>query len=270
MKRILLIYIVLIIAGKSFAQVAAILPSAESVANAGVAVRDNRNAFCNPANIAFADKIEIGIQYENRYFLKELANRSINAILPTKYVNASLSASYFGYSYYNEILTGLGFARNFSDVFSLGVQFNYLTSYFAAQNRYRGAFFPQVGVNVRLSSAIYLGFSTFNPFQQNIKTEYAVKRLPSVFSLGMDYRIGEDFSARLEIEKEISSNFRVATGFEYSMLNAIIFKLGGYHINYFVPCLGFGVHFGEFSFTLNGELHPQLGLVTMGAAKYRF
>ncbi|MDR0811424.1 MAG: hypothetical protein LBN23_04010 [Paludibacter sp.] len=270
MKRIILIYIVLLVVGKGFAQIATILPSTESVANTGVAARDNRNAFCNPANTAFAESIEAGIQYENRYFLKELANRSINAILPTKYVNISLAGSYFGYSYSNEILAGIGFSRNFSDAFSLGVQFNYLTAYFAAQNRYRSAFFPQIGANVRLSSAIYLGFSVFNPFQQNIKTEYAEKRLPSVFSLGMDYRLGEDFKTRLEIDKEISSNFRLAAGFEYSMLNAITLKLGGYHLNYFVPCLGFGVNFGNISFTLNGELHPQLGLVTMGGARYRF
>jgi len=270
MKQISLCFILLFAFFNATGQITTIVPSTESVANAAVADRKHWTAFGNPANSAFSEKIELGIQYENRYFVNELANRSLNFLLPTKYVNTSLSVSYFGYSYYNHIMTGLGFARNFADNFSLGLQFNYVTTYFAAQNSYRGAFFPQIGTNIRLSSVIYLGFSTFNPFQANIKTEYTVVRLPSVFSLGIDYLIGKDFVARLQAEKEISSAYRVAAGFEYSMLQAITLKIGAYHLDYFVPCLGFGLHLGEFSFVLNGELHPLLGLVTAASAKYRF
>jgi hypothetical protein len=268
--KYLIFSVVLFVFFNATGQIATIIPSTESVANAAVADRQHWTAFGNPANSAFSEKIEIGIQYENRYFMKEFANRSLNFLLPTKYLNTSLSMSYFGYSYYNHILTGLGFARNFSDHFSLGLQFNYLTTYFAAQNNYRGAFFPQIGANIRLSPVIHLGFSTFNPFQADIKTEYTTTRLPSVFSLGIDYLIGENFVTRLQVDKEISSDYRVAAGFEYDMLQALTLKIGSYHLEYFVPCLGFGTRFGNFSFVLNGELHPRLGLITIASAKYKF
>lgn len=270
MRQFLLLMVLFGQFSVAISQISVVVPRSPNAADAAVADRKMWTSFGNPANFAFAKSLEAGIEYQNRFMLKELAFRSANFVLPTQLVNIAAQASYFGYAQYNEILAGIGFSRNFSDKFSIGVQFDYLSAFFAAQNQYRGTLFPQVGLNFQLSKNIYLGFSTFNPFQTNIRSEYSEKRIPSVFSLGADFYFSPDVVARLQGDKEISSNFRFAAGVEYTMLNTLTLKVGAQYLQYIIPDIGFGVKFSNFSFTLNGEMHPALGLVTAAALKYRF
>lgn len=270
MKRLKFIFVCCWTSYVLCAQISPVIPSSVSIAGTSVSDAGSLTAFSNPANIGFVSDIEFGFQYENRYFLPELSTKSLNFILPAGFVNSSFSASYFGYSYYNEILVGLGFSKNFSNKFSMGVQFDYMTTYFASSNKYHGAFFPQIGLNVKLTPNLHLGFSSFNPFQTHIKTEYNVKRIPLIFSLGSEYYFSPELVVRIQLDKEISSNYRLATGLEYTMLEFLTIKMGAYHTDYLVPCLGVKSNLGAFTFYLNGELHPLLGMVTMASVKYSF
>lgn len=253
-------------------QIAPVVPTSTSIANTSVAVQNEWNAFQNTSALAHIEKAEVAFQYENRFMLKELSTRSIQAGLHTSFANVGISYSYHGYSEYNEMIGGIGLARNFNDVFSMGVQFNYYAAYFSAaeESRYRGALLTQFGVSSKIFPKLTVGFHTFNPFQTNIKTENTVKRLPSIFSIGTNYAFADNIIWLTQIDKEVSSNFRFATGFEYTMIKQLTVKLGAYGQDYLVPALGFGLHFGDFHFNLNGELHPQLGLNTLANLKYSF
>jgi hypothetical protein len=220
--------------------------------------------------LGYLEKKELGINYNNRFIIPELSTKSIQLGLSSNLINTGFSFSHFGYSQYHEIMIGLGFARNFADKFAMGLQFNYLTCYFAASNSYRGALLPQIGLSVKISPVLNIGFNVNNPFQTNLKTEYSVKRIPSVFSLGTKYDFSPELVWRLQMDKEISSNYRFASGFEYSMLKSVSIKLGAYGSDYFVPCIGVGLNAGIFIFNLNCELHPILGINTSAAIKYHF
>jgi hypothetical protein len=250
-------------------QIPDLIPSSISIALTSVADTRNWSGFNNPAMLGTLEKPEVGLEYENRFLLSELSTKSIQVGLPSNYVNAGVSFSYFGYSLYNEMLIGLGFARNFSGKFAMGVQFDYYTAFFPASNSYRGALFPQIGLSVNLSKSFSIGFHTFNPFQTNIQTEYVIKRLPSIFSIGTEYFFTRDLVWRTQIDKEVSSTYRFAMGFEYSMLQNVHLQLGAYSTDYLVPCLGIGCIKGHFLLDLNCELHPVLGLNTLAAIRYR-
>lgn len=258
--------------GYTFGQVAPVVPSSTSIANTSVAVQNEWNAFQNTSALAHTENMEASAQYENRFMLKELSTRSIQAGFHTKYANIGLAFSYHGYSVYNEMIGGLGLARNFGDKFSMGVQFNYYTAYFSAadESRYRGTVLTQFGVSSRIFPKFTVGFHTFNPFQSSIKTENTTKRIPSIFSIGTNYEFAKNLVWLTQIDKEVSSNFRFATGFEYTMIEQLTVKLGAYGQDYLVPALGLGVHLGRFHFNMNAEMHPQLGLNTLGNLKYRF
>jgi len=249
-------------------QISTIIPSSASIAQTSAADTRRWTAFHNPAMLGYVEQTEFGIQVDNRYLLPELSTKSVQAGFATKIVNVGISFSHFGYSLYHEMLVGLGFARNFSNRFAMGVQFNYYTAYFSSPNTYRGTLLAQVGISARLSSSFNLGFNTFNPFQTNIKTEYVVKRIPSIYSLGSSYFFTPDLVWRTQTDKEVSSNYRFATGFEYSMLQVLIVKMGAYATDYLVPCLGLGLHVGSFILDVNCELHPLLGLNTLASVKY--
>jgi len=252
------------------AQISTIIPSSPAIALTSVADMHAWTAFNNPAMLGYLENPEFALQVENRYLLTELSTKSIQLALPSGLLNTGISFSHFGYSLYHEMLLGIGFARNFSDKFAMGVQFNYYTAFFSASNSYHGAFLPQIGLSVRLSPDFSVGFNTFNPFQTNLETEFVVKRLPSLFSIGTEYFFSKDFTWRTQVDKEVSSNYRVALGFEYQLLQNFVFKLGAYGSDYLVPCLGVGFKTGAFVINLNGELHPLLGLNTLAAIKYRF
>jgi len=254
----------------SYAQIPEIISSSVSVAQTSVSDSRSWTALSNTAMLGYVTGSEIGIQIENRYFISQLSNKSIQVALPTNYMNVGVSFTHFGYSLYHEMITGLGFARNFSDKFSLGIQFNYYSAYFSALNSYRGALFPQVGLSVRFSPVFDVGFSIFNPFETNIQTELITKRLPSVFSLGSEYFFSPELVWRAQIDKEVSSNYRFATGFEYQMLQQFTLKLGGYGSDYLVSCLGLGFKTGAFYIDLNCDIHPLLGLNPLIAVKYKF
>ena len=253
-----------------YSQISTIIPSSSSIAQTAVADTHNWSAFTNPAMLGYLEHTEFGFQFENRYLLNELSTKSAQIGFSSKLICTGISFSHFGYSQYHEMMGGIGFARNFSNKFAMGVQANYFTTYFSASNSYRGTFFPQVGLSVQLSPAFNIGFNASNPFQSTIKTEYVIKRLPSVFSLGTGYSFSPGLIWRTQIDKEVSSNYRYATGFDYQMLEKLTVKLGGYWLDYLVPCLGMGFKTGSFLIDLNCELHPLLGLNTFAAVHYRF
>jgi len=270
MNKIISLLVVYLFVSKVSAQISTITPSTSSIAQTSVADKNSWSAFANPAMLGYLEQTEFGFQFDNKYLLNELSTKSLEIGFPSRLLCTGISFSHFGYSQYHEMLAGVGFARNFSNKFAIGVQANYFTTYFSASNSYRGSFFPQVGLAVQLSPTFDIGFNASNPFQSTLKTGYVTKRLPSVFSLGTGYSFSPEFIWRTQIDKEVSSNYRFATGFDYHMLEKIKVKVGAYGSDYLIPCLGIGLKVGSFMIDLNCELHPLLGLNTFAAIHYRF
>jgi len=268
MKRTIDLLFLLFLCPFLSAQIPNVTPSPVSIAKTSVADIDSWTAFNNPSALGYVESVYVAAAFENRYLLKELSTKNVQAGFSTKHINIGGSFSYFGYSLYHEMLAGVDFARNFSDKFALGIGFDYYMPYFSADNEYHGALLGRVGMSVQLSNAFTLGFNTFNPFQNNIKTDYVTKRIPSVFSLGTSYSFSSDFVWRTQIDKEISSNYCFATGFEYCMLEFLNVKLGGYYLENFVPCLGFGLALSDYSADLNCELNPILGVTMQFTLRY--
>ena len=270
MKKFTLSVYIFIISVTTYAQLSNVVPNSQTTANAFVSDMHHWSAFVNPAALSSLQEAEAGIAFENRFLIRELSTKSVDFALPLKYFHTGLSASYFGFATYHEMMVGIGFARDFSSRFSFGVQFNYLSTYFSEQNRYSGILFPQIGLQTRLTPNLHLGFSVFNPFQSHIVYELNIKRLPSIFSLGGSYFFSEEFVIRIQADKELSSNYRFAAGVEYTMLEKLRFKAGIQDAGFLVPNLGFGVIAGRLKLNLDAGLHPLLGLQIAAAVRYGF
>lgn len=272
MKIYLFLFLIIISTVTVYSQITPATSGSVSIANASVAVQNEWNAFQNTSALAHVENWEASAQYENHFMVKELSTKSVQFAKNLKSVNIGASLSYFGYPLYNDMIAGVGFARNFADKFSMGLQFNYYTAYFSGENinRYRGALFPQFGISSKLFPKLTVGFNAFNPFQSNIKTEYTLKRIPSIFSLGTNYAFDNHLVWLTQIDKEASSNFRFASGFEYQMIDLLTVKLGAYAQDNLIPCLGVNVHFNKIHIYLDTELHPTLGLNTKICLKYKY
>lgn len=239
-----------------------------SIAETSVADGRQWTAFHNPANLAYLNSTEFGAIFENRFIIEKLSTKIVQAGISTGKINIGIGFSHFGYSIYHGILSGVALARDFSDRFAIGVSLNYFTNYFVQENRYYGALLGQIGVNIKISDRLNVGFNAFNPFLTNIKTETTGTKLPSVFSLGTRYFFSENIAWRTQIDKDLNANYRFATGFDYYLKNVFTLKLGIYGYDYLIGCLGVGFRFSDFSFDLNAEMHPVLGINTFGMLKY--
>ena len=252
------------------AQIPYVFPSSTAIAGTSVADLKNWSAFYNPAPLSEITAPQLFAQVENRYIITELSTKSFSIAYPINHFVSGIAFTHFGFSLYHEMMLGLAFARTFSEKFNIGVQFNYLTAYFLSSNSYHGTVFPQIGLNFPLSKTFQLGFHIFNPFQTNLKSDITTKRLPAIFSLGYAYNFSENFVWRFQADKEISSNYRFATAFDYHLTDELRFQTGVYGYEYLIPSLGFGYQLNQFTIDLIAELHPLLGLTTLARLKFSF
>lgn len=250
------------------AQVYDVHPGSQSIANSGVSETAFWSAFQNPATLVQKERFQFSFQFENRYLIPELSTKAVQVGYCNPIVNIGLSFSHFGYGAYSEMMTGVTVARNFDNRFSLGVQGNLYTAYFGQEAGYKTTLLPQVGATVRLSERFTLGFNTFNPFQQHLKGDMVTKRLPSLFTLGTCYTLVPQLTWLVQVDKEVSSYFRMATGFEWQAVEFLCIKVGGYALSDFIGCFGVALDFSSYRFDLNCELHPQLGLNTLAKVSY--
>ena len=250
------------------AQTAHPVPSSVSAANTSAADIKNRTAFHNPATWSFCAQPQIVCSIEDRYLIPELATKTVMALYPFQQFVSSLSFAHYGFSLYREMMAGAAFVRDFSGKFSMGMQFNYHTAYFASSNKYYGTVYPQIGLLLPITQKIVFGFHVSNPFATGIKSEILKKHIPAVYSIGCSYNFSSEFSWRLQADKEIRSIYRIATAFDYTMMKHYRFQAGIYVHEYLVPCLGFGFDLGPFIFDVTTELHPLLGLTTMAQLQY--
>jgi len=235
-----------------------------TVSVAGTSVSDTRqwSAFHNPAVLSLTSIPMVGLRVENRYVISALNTQSLSVVFPASFAVSAISFSRFGFDVYNETTAGIAFARNFSDKICLGLQFNYLTVYQQSMDTYRGTFFPQAGLTINLSRKTVFGFQTWNPFAASIKNYTIIKRIPSIFSVGISSAITDNFSMRLQADAETGSGYRFSAALQYVFSDQFIVQTGLYSHDYFVPAFGFQTIFRQFSFDLQAELHPLLGVNT--------
>ena len=70
--------------------------------------------------------------------------------------------------FYNEIMLGIGFSRNFSDKFSLGVQLDYYAAYFAASDKkILRSVFSSDRIKCQPFTRFHLGFLPSTLFNQS-------------------------------------------------------------------------------------------------------
>jgi hypothetical protein len=269
MSKVYILFIFTCLSICTFSQISNILPSSGTIASATVSETKHWLAFSNPATVGYYDFAEVGFQYENKFIIKELSTKSAQLLIPNSLLNVGLSFSQFGYSQYYETMIGVAFARNFGDKFAMGLQLNYYDAFSIATNSHSSVFLPQLGLSVRFSPTFNMGFQSFNPLQTSIRTQLITKQIPSIFSLGTEYFFIPDLVWRMQIDKELHSNYRFATGFEYQMLEMVTVKMGGYGYDYLIPCLGVGFNFGRLNMGVDSDIHPLLGLTPRALVKYR-
>ena len=228
-----------------------------ALGNASVTFSDFWSIHNNQAGLAYFDNITAGFYYENRFGLSELSLKSGAFVLPTKSGVCGLSMNYFGYSQYNENKIGLAYAKSFGKKFSVGIQFDYLSTHIAENYGSKSLVTFEIGMIAKLTENLSIGTHFYNPISVKLN-DYNDERVPYVGKLGLAYNFSDKVLLSVETEKETDIDPILKAGIEYRLIKEIYVRTG-ITTKPFVNTFGFGIKLKKLQFDFSSSLHPVLG-----------
>ena len=252
---------------------------AGAMGNATVAFSDFWSVYNNQAGLSRIESITAGINYQNRFLVKELGHNAAGFVLPTKTGVFGASMQYFGYSLFNETKIGLAYARSFGEKFSTGIQLDYFSRHIAEGYGNASAFTFELGIQTLVSEGVILGVHIFNPVQSGY-SGIDSDQIPTVFTLGILYEITDEVLIMVESEKDLDYKPLLRSGLEYRLVEQVCFRLGfstlpsregesGFSAaNLFT--FGFGYEWNNLVTDLSASIHQTLGWSPGISLYYKF
>lgn len=236
--------------------------------NASVMLPDFWGITNNQAGLARLEKSAVGIDYENKFMLKETSRQTAGFMLATKTGNFALSWSRFGYSLYSENDVGLAYARDIGKYVSAGVQFDY--AYFSQPEGYqnKGAPLLQAGIIVRPLPNLFIGTHVYNLTRTSIDG-INQEQLPSNFRMGVGYNFPGRVMLTCEAEKLSYRQLNIKAGIQYQPVEQLFIRTGlNTHPNQF--SMGMGYEFNKLCVDISATSHEVLPLSSQISLTYNF
>jgi len=220
----------------------------------------------NQAAISSIDKYSIGINYENRFTLKQTSYKSVAFIAPLNIGVLGLSYNHYGYKAYNEQKIGLVYARNFGKIISIGIQLDYFSVKLGEDYGQKNNVSFELGLQSNIIDNLCIGIYVFNPIRVKLTDNYNEK-LPAILRFGLAYRMHNNLIITTELEKSSYINpilFRF--GLEYAIKSKFYIR-GGIASRYEIFSFGFGINLKQLKIDMAACMHeslgfsPQMGLI---------
>jgi len=241
---------------------------AGAMGNASVTFTSIYSGFHNQAGLAFIDRAEFGISYRNNFLLKQTGLKSAVFAIPIKKIGViGVSINSFGYNAYGEHKFGIAYAKNFGDVFSFGLQIDYLQTQFDDPYGNKGVVIGEFGVLGKLTDELTIAAHVFNPTRAYLQKEID-DRVPTIIKAGLGYQFSGKLLTSLEIEKDMDiTKPNVKAGIEYKPHKAIALRVG-INSNHVKASFGVGVYLNNLVLDIASEYHQTLGFVPQFSIKY--
>ncbi|MBN2638489.1 MAG: hypothetical protein JXR65_05320 [Bacteroidales bacterium] len=234
-----------------------------------VAIQDFWNINSNPAGIAYLEKPGLGLNYSNRFSMKEMSTKSLAILWPVQWGVLAANVNYFGNSLYHETKAELVYARKLWSNFTAGIQLDYLNVAFGEGYGKNGRVTFGIGVQYVVLKDLTLGVYVYNPLDIRYDTLQSLD-IPFLFRAGLAYNFSDQVLASLETERNIFlSYWNLRAGFEYKPDNHFAFRTGvGLYQETF--SFGAGYKWRNFNFDIGSTFHQQLGLSSQFSVIYTF
>jgi len=179
-------------------------------------------SFHNQASLAYNNSFSFGLNYENRFSIKELGTRSAGITIPAGKASLGAVYSYFGYTDFKREMTGLACGIKLSDKISAGVQVDYLSERTSGEYNDNQSVTCETGLLVTPSENIRIGIHLFNPVPNSIRKTY----LPTTLRVGAGTDLSKILFAGVEAEMSSGSKLIFRTGFEYEAAKKLWLRSG--------------------------------------------
>ncbi|MDP2422734.1 MAG: hypothetical protein U1C46_03440 [Bacteroidales bacterium] len=228
-----------------------------ALGGSSVALSDVWASFNNPAQLAEIPGLSFGLNYENRFLIKELGFNSITAVLPVHPGAFGIAVRQFGDQFYNETFAGLAFGRNFGERFNAGIRLDAYHTRLAENYGSRTTVSFASGFSAQITSDLLFAAALFNPLRIKSAQDFD-ETLPSVYRAGLAYILDDNLLITLEAEKDSRYKPSIRSGVEYK-INTIAAIRGGLATNPALFSFGFGLFLGNFSLDISTVKHEVLG-----------
>jgi len=193
-----------------------------------------QSLFGNPAGLAKVKSFSAIATAETRFAGSGILLGGAGVAIPSDLGVFGVKAGYFGIPSYNEQVIGLSYSRMLFESFSLSVQanlFNLSIQEYGSQFNISAT----LGFQTYLNKAITVGMYVQNPIQIEVALD---QYLPTIFSLGGQYKFPEKLKLLLAIEKDLEQEVGVQAGLAYDPIEQLSLRVG---ISSIASQLGFGL-----------------------------
>jgi len=241
---------------------------ANGLANSTLTLSDVWAVKNNIGAIGELDKTEIGLGYQNKYFLKEFSNQSLVVNYAYKKGSFGFYFQQAGFNLYREITSGIGYGMKLSRNFSAGLSLNYHRVSFGDIYGAKSSISASAGLKYRLNKSVEFGANVSNLNRTQI-TEVEDERFPTVFGLGMRYVFSEKAFWSFELEKDIIHPLNLKSGLEIKAHEALVLRIG---VNSypFQTAFGVGIKLKKWRLDLAANWHSSLGINPSAGLVYQF
>lgn len=241
---------------------------AESGALGGIcAVLQNPwSAAGNPAGLAGFGYLSLNSSLQQNYLMPEIGNYAFAMTVPVRKGTLGAILRHYGFSSYLSETIGLAWGFNFSETFSAGTALYYFF------HRAGGEFQPthlvsySLGMGVRVTDRIRLGFAAFNPFNTYFKSE-PQGELPATFMLGAVYAPSPSFKVMAELRKDVDYPAEFILGCELTARDKISLR-GGFSLIPASFSAGAGLRLRKLTVAIAACYHQYLGFTPSSSLQY--
>ncbi len=235
---------------------------------AGLTMADLWSIRLNPAGLAGLDKPMAGVFYQSHWLSPDLAQQGLAVAIPLGKGTFGLAGDRFGYSLYNETKVSAAYAMRFGEGLRAAVQFDYLGVQLGENYGSASTFAAEVGVQARLTDALWIGAHVYNPTRALLGGPYD-ERVPTLLRAGFGYTFSKKLLMTLEAEKDIDRAERIRAGVEYHP-NEVLYLRTGVSTGPVQGHFGAGVRLKQIDIDLAVSIRSQLGATPMIGLNYRF
>lgn len=240
----------------------------------GLTLTDVWSMRMNPAGIAGLERPTAGAFYQKHFLSEELSCQALAVTLPLGKGSLGITADRFGYELYRETRTSLAYAMRFNEGLRASVQFSHLGVRLGENYGSTSAFLAELGVQARITDALWIGAHLYNPTRTALgtSTEVAVpidERVPTVLRAGFTYTFSTKLLMNLEVEKDMDRPERYRFGMEYNP-NKVLYLRTGVSSAPAASYFGVGFRIDRMDIDLAVALRSRLGPTPMINLNYRF
>jgi hypothetical protein len=215
------------------------------------------STFHNQALLSEYRSISVGINYQNRFCLKELGTRSIAVIIPVGKVSLGAVYSHFGYTDFKRQMTGIACGIKLSDKITAGVQIDYYSERTYGEYANNQTVTCETGLLITPSENLRIGIHLFNPVPTSINKTF----LPTALRIGAGTTLSDVLFAAVEAEMSSGGKLMLKSGFEYEAVKNMRI-MGGFITNDNSFSFGCGFNAKPAVIDLSFVTHEKLGLTS--------